>query len=144
MERLVVRRTLDLDCSADALWRLVTSPHELAGWLGRDVVLDLRAGGRGRLTDDNGSARTLAVREVLDGERLAFAWWPEDDEQAASEVVFAIEPAEHGSRLVITETAAGAAGAAAASSWDIRLISLWLSVCALATASGGPAPDHGV
>lgn len=143
MERLVVRRTLDLDCSADALWRLVTSPDDLAGWLGRDVVLDLRAGGRGRLTDDDGSARTLAVRDVVDGERLAFAWWPEDDEQAASEVVFAVEPAEQGSRLVITETAAGAAAASATSSWDTRLIALWLSVCALATAAG-PAPDHGV
>ena len=68
------------------------------------------------------------------GEHVTFRWWPEDDEQAASEVVFTIEPVQRGSRLVITETAASSAltATAAATSWDLRVLSLWLSVCALA------------
>src|SRR5262245_12534490 len=132
MERLAVRRTIDLDCSADALWRLVTGPDELASWLGSDVELELRAGGSGRLVDDDGQARRLRVDELVDGERLAFTWWPEDDEHAASEVVFAIEAREDGSRLLITETAAGAAPAMATTSWDVRIVSLWLAVCSQA------------
>jgi uncharacterized protein YndB with AHSA1/START domain len=128
MERLAVRRTLDLDCSADALWRLVSDPDELASWLGSDVELDLHPGGWGRVVDD-GTARRLAVQEVVEGERLAFTWWPEEDEQAASEVVFVVEATDRGSRLVITETAAGAARATAATSWDVRILSLWLAVC---------------
>ncbi len=55
-----------------------------ASWLGRDVVLDLRPGGRGRLTDDDGTVRHLAIDDVVEGERVAFRWWPEDDERAAS------------------------------------------------------------
>jgi uncharacterized protein YndB with AHSA1/START domain len=129
MERLAVRRTLDLECSADALWRMVSHPDELASWLGSDVELDLHAGGCGRVVDDDGTARRLAVQEVVEGERLAFAWWPEEDEQAASEVVFVVEATDHGSRLLITETAAGAARATATTSWDVRILSLWLAVC---------------
>ena len=131
MERLAVRRTIDLDCSADALWRLVTSPDELASWLGSDVELDLRVGGSGRVVDD-GLARHLRVDELIDGRRLAFTWWPEGEERAASEVVFAIEATGDGSRLLITETAAGAAPAMATTSWDVRIISLWLAVCSQA------------
>ena len=129
MDRLAVRRTLDLDCSADALWRMVSHPDELAAWLGSDVELDLHGGGRGRVVDDDGTARRLAVQEVVEGERLAFAWWPEEDEQAASEVVFVVEGTDRGSRLLITETAAGAARATATTSWDVRILSLWLAVC---------------
>jgi uncharacterized protein YndB with AHSA1/START domain len=134
MEGLLIRRTLELDCPVDELWRLVSDPDEIASWLGRDVVLDLRPGGRGRLTDDDGTVRHLAIDGVVDGEHLCFRWWPEEDEQAASTVVFAIEPAERGSRLIITETAAASAltSTASATSWDLRVLSLWLSVCALA------------
>jgi len=57
MEGLLIRRTLELDCPADELWRLVSEPDEVASWLGRDVELDLRPGGRGRLTDDDGTVR---------------------------------------------------------------------------------------
>jgi uncharacterized protein YndB with AHSA1/START domain len=129
MERLAVRRTLDLACSADALWRMVSHPEELASWLGSEVELDLHVGGGGRIVDDDGTARRLAVHEVVEGERLAFAWWPEEDEAAASEVVFVIERTDQGSRLLITETAAGVAQATATTSWDVRIISLWLAVC---------------
>ncbi|HEX6785609.1 MAG TPA: SRPBCC domain-containing protein [Acidimicrobiales bacterium] len=129
MERLAVRRTLDLDCSADALWRLVSDPDELASWLGGDVALDLHAGGWGRVVDDDGTARRLVVHDVVERERLAFAWWPEEDDQAVSEVVFVVEATDRGSRLLITETAAGAARATAATSWDVRILSLWLAVC---------------
>jgi len=38
MEGLLIRRTLELDCPADELWRLVSEPDEVASWLGRDVV----------------------------------------------------------------------------------------------------------
>ena len=133
MEGLLIRRTLELDCTVDELWRLVSEPDEIASWLGRDVVLDLRPGGRGRLTDDDGTVRHLAIDDVVEGELLTFRWWPEDDEQATSDVVFTIEPAKFGSRLVITETAASPAltATASATSWDLRVLSLWLSVCAL-------------
>jgi uncharacterized protein YndB with AHSA1/START domain len=69
----------------------------------------------------------VRVTELIDGERLAFTWWPEGDDGATSDVVFTVEETDTGSRLVITETAAGALG-----SWETRVVSLWLSVCSLA------------
>jgi uncharacterized protein YndB with AHSA1/START domain len=127
VEHATVRRTVDLDCSPAALWRLVTDDALLSTWLGHDVAIDARPGGAGRLVDDEGRVRHLVVREASTDERLAFAWWPEDDEGAVSEVVLTVEPAgDDGSRLVVTETRG------AGSSWDARLVSLWLSVCALA------------
>jgi uncharacterized protein YndB with AHSA1/START domain len=126
MERPQVRRTLDLDCSPAALWGLITDAASLSTWLGHDVVLDLRPGGSGRLVDDDGCIRQLVVHEVVSEERLVFSWWPTGDEAAASEVVFSLGGSDEGTRLVITETRG------TASSWDIRLVSLWLSVCALA------------
>ena len=127
MERLTVRRTVDLDCTPAELWRIVTDPDELSAWLGRDVALELRPGGRGSLLDGD-TRRQLAVREVVEGERLGFTWWPDDDEGASSDVTFVVEPTGDRSRLVITETAADAGG----TSWDARLITLWLSICSLA------------
>jgi uncharacterized protein YndB with AHSA1/START domain len=134
MEGLLIRRTLELDCPVDELWRLVSEPDEVESWLGRDVELDLRPGGQGRLTDDDGTVRHLAIDGVVEGEHLSFRWWPAEDEEATSTVVFAIEPAERGSRLVITETAVASmlTATAAVTSWDFRVLSLWLSVCALA------------
>jgi uncharacterized protein YndB with AHSA1/START domain len=127
MERTTVRRTAELDCDAATLWHLVSAAEGLGTWLGEDVHLDLRVGGSGRLVDDDGAARDVRVTELIDGQRLAFTWWPAGDDGASSDVVFTVEETDTGSRLVVTETAANALG-----SWETRVVSLWLSVCSLA------------
>ena len=131
MPGLTIRRTLDLDCSPADLWRLVTDPNSLSGWLGREVEIDARSGGQGRVLDDDGIIRLLVVDEVVPGERLSFTWWPQADDAAASEVTFTVQEADEGSRLVVTETAS--AVVADGGSWDTRLISLWLAVCSQVT-----------
>jgi uncharacterized protein YndB with AHSA1/START domain len=128
MERTTVRRTVDLDCDAATLWRLVSDAGELGTWLGRDVDLDLRVGGSGRLVDDDDVRRRLRVTEVTAGERLGFTWWPDGDTAAGSDVVFTVEETDAGSRLVITESADRVLDG----SWEARVVSLWLSVCSLA------------
>jgi uncharacterized protein YndB with AHSA1/START domain len=127
MEPIAIERTVDLDCTTDELWRLISDEAELARWMGPHVELDLRPDGRGVVVEDDGTTRHLIVREVVDGERLAFEWWSDGDELGATVVVFVVAATDDGSRLTVTETAG-----AQASSWDARLISLWLSVCALA------------
>ena len=128
MERTTVRRTVDLDCDAASLWRLVSDPSELSTWLGEDVHLELRVGGSGHLVDDDGVVRHLTVTGVTAGERLAFTWWPSDDEDAASDVTFTVEETDTGSRLVITESS----DHVLSGGWETRVVSLWLSVCSLA------------
>lgn len=135
---LAVRRTLELDCDTADLWRLVTDERELARWFAQEVSLDARPLGRGRIVEDDGTVRNLVVHEVAEGERLTFAWWLDDDEASRTEVSFEVESVGDHSRLVVTETASAATAATASEasittgSWDIRLITLWLSVCALA------------
>jgi uncharacterized protein YndB with AHSA1/START domain len=128
MERTTVRRTVDLDCDVATLWHLVSDASELGAWLGEDVRLDPTIGGSGHLVDDDGVRRHLTVTGVTAGERLAFTWWPADDEDAASDVTFTVEETETGSRLVITESA----DHLVSGTWEARVVSLWLSVCSLA------------
>ena len=128
MERTTVRRTIELDCDAGTLWRLISDAGELGTWLGEDVHLDLRVGGSGHLVDDDGVRRHLTVTDMTAGERLAFTWWPAGDEAAASDVTFTVEETDTGSRLVITESA----DHSLSGSWETRVVSLWLSVCSLA------------
>jgi uncharacterized protein YndB with AHSA1/START domain len=135
MERPTVRRAITLDCSAAALWRLVSDPDLLGQWLGREVSLDLRPGGHGTLLDDDDVVRRLRVSEVVDGAALRFAWWEDGDPDGASEVTLTVEGDDAGSRLVVTETAG--ASASAGVSWDLRLISLWLAICSQAVATAG-------
>jgi uncharacterized protein YndB with AHSA1/START domain len=132
MERTTVRRTVDLDCDATTLWRLVSDAGELGAWLGDDVELDLSVGGSGHLVDDDGVRRQITVTGLTTGERLAFTWWPGDDEGVASDVVFTVEETDSGARLVITETAGPALDGAISGAWETRVVSLWLSVCSLA------------
>jgi uncharacterized protein YndB with AHSA1/START domain len=135
MERTTVRRTVELECDAATLWRLISDAGELGAWLGEDVHLDLRVGGSGRLVDDDGVRRDLVVTGMTVGERLAFTWWPAGDEPGGSDVAFTVEETDTGSRLVITESADpsidGASARALSGSWETRVVSLWMSVCSL-------------
>jgi hypothetical protein len=83
------------------------------------------------VVDDDGTVRQLVVRELVDGKRMTFSWWVDRDLTSRTDVSFEIETTGDHCRLVVTETASASA-ADTTSSWETRLISLWLSVCALA------------
>ena len=85
----LIERELSLPASLADVWRAITDPYWLSGWLADDVELELRPGGEAsfRLGDE---LRTGWVEEVSapvdDPERgtgcLAF-WWAVDDEPAS-------------------------------------------------------------
>ena len=97
-----MEKTADFDLTTEELWEVVGDPEGLAEWLGEEVDVEVTPGGRGRVVDD-GEVRELEVDEVEPGRRLAFRWWPEDDETETSEVELVVVPLHRGSRLVITE-----------------------------------------
>ena len=104
-----VTRDVVLDCSTTEAWELLTDPDELAAWLGRPVDFEI---------------------SVVGDHRLGFEWC--DDGRELSNVEFALEEVDGGTRLTVTETpvrasvAGGVRRLPIGSNWDDRLLDLEL------------------
>ena len=96
-----VTRELEVPVGTDEVWEALVEDDRRAEWFGGDTELDARPGGRGFVTDEDGTRRDVLVHEVEPGRRLSFDWWTEDE--VPSHVEFVVVPAESGSRLVVTE-----------------------------------------
>jgi uncharacterized protein YndB with AHSA1/START domain len=140
---VIVTREIDVDVEAGALWPLVADGAGWAQWLAPEVDVDVAEGGTGTVVDDDGVERTVRVDSVVPGDSVRFTWWPTEGFDDASIVELVILPGKGGSRLRITEIqaaapagsrAGGTTGALAtcASSWEWRLVALWLAVAAFA------------
>jgi uncharacterized protein YndB with AHSA1/START domain len=126
MDATRITRSVELDASADDVWRALTEPAMLADWL--DVVeLDVRPGGAGLIVEGDGAVRRARVEEVDPARRLALCWWPEDGEGPASTVELDLEETPTGTRVVVTETIAAGSPVATASAdyrWGVRFLLL--------------------
>lgn len=96
-----VTRDVELPAGADEVWEALTEDERRAEWFGGDTELDVTPGGRGYVTDDDGTRRDVLVHDVEPGRRLTFDWW--NDTEVPSHVEFVIVPTEHGTRLTVTE-----------------------------------------
>jgi uncharacterized protein YndB with AHSA1/START domain len=83
-----------LDASRERVWRALTDPDELAGWLA-PVEIDLRVGGAVVLKFETGDERGT-ITELREPEVLAYTW----NEGAEDSIVrFELEPDGDGTRL---------------------------------------------
>ena len=104
----LIERELSLPASVADVWRAITDPHWLAGWLADEVQLELRPGGEAsfRLGDE---VRTGWVEEVSSPAEdratgcLAF-WWARDDEPASRVELVISETADERTWLRVVET----------------------------------------
>jgi uncharacterized protein YndB with AHSA1/START domain len=92
-----VKREVVLPAEVEEVWSALTEPERLEEWFANDVELDAVPGGAGVFRWDDGEERHAHVEEVEPGRRFAFTW---DD----SRVAIDLEPAEGGTRIVVTET----------------------------------------
>jgi uncharacterized protein YndB with AHSA1/START domain len=103
-----VTREIDLDATAEEVWRLVADPEELAGWVGDEV-------------------RTAQVVSDDGGRRLSWAWAPDGVESTVELTV--VEEGDR-SRVRVTERSAGVATASARACsltrWDDAFLALEL------------------
>jgi len=135
MGEVSITRSVELEAAIDEVWRAVTTPELLGGWLEGDVEVDVRPGGDGVLVEPDGAVRRMLIDEVRPARRLALRWWPEDGSGPASTVELDLLPTPVGTLLVVTETllerhpvrATASAGAASAR-WDLRLVLLGCSL----------------
>ena len=96
-----VTREIELDATPDEVWRALTDPEQLAGWLGTEAEIEERPGGALAIETEDGP-REGWVEEYEPGRRLSI-WWSAGDEDAAR-VQFDLEEALGRTRLVVTET----------------------------------------
>lgn len=87
------------------VWRALVEPAELAGWLGADVALEARVGGRVALVDDDGERRGTV--EALDpGRRLVLRVWSPPTvggPLVGSRIEFLLDDLGPSTRLTVTE-----------------------------------------
>ena len=138
---LTVETEIDLDVDGEAAWAAVATPEGLAAWLAPVVALpSVSPGSAGRIVDDEGVARVVAVRGVDAGHSVTFTWWREDAPADASTVTIELAPLEAGgTRLRVVETLAGVrakASVASASRWVVALAQLALVVTAVVRTRG--------
>jgi len=126
-----VERHVTLPADLDEAWDLLTRPDDLDGWLGVDVQLDPTPGAAGVVVDHDGTVRRLTVDEVDLGRRLAWRWWEDGDEQAASRVEITLTPDAGGTRVTVIEVplpgapvATLSAQASSSAAWSHRLLHL--------------------
>ncbi|HEX2029526.1 MAG TPA: SRPBCC domain-containing protein [Nitriliruptorales bacterium] len=93
-----VERTVHLATGIEEAWEMVSGALGLASWLGADVDIDLRPGGRLAVTDWDGTAMVGRIEDVVDCQRLVFTWWPHRSFGLPhrSRVELTIEPAADG------------------------------------------------
>lgn len=112
----VLERRVVLPAAPEVVWRAITRRDELSAWFGADVELDLRPGGRALFVAPNGERRHGIVREVEEGRRLVFRWWPAGPSGdgtpvgAATTVEMVVADAPDGAELTVTESSPASSG----------------------------------
>ena len=90
------------EASQERVWRALTDPEELAGWLAR-AEIDLRVGGSVVLKFEEGDERGT-ITELQEPEVLAYTW---NEGKTDSLVRFELEPDGSGTLLTLRHTFEG-------------------------------------
>jgi len=125
---IAVTRDLELDMSPDELWSLVGDGDRWPEWMVDQATVEV-APGRGGTVHDRGVDRDVFVREVAEGERVAFDWWERARPDVISTVELVVAPTATGAGLRIIETfpaAPAVVTARADAAWSVRSVGLWL------------------
>lgn len=128
----MVRRVTRLPVGPDRLWPVLTEPSHASRWLGGRMQWEVTPGSPLRFEPDDDRRYDGRIDAVEPGRLVRWTWWPADDEQAASEVTWTLEPdGDEGTELTVTETPAAASACATTAStgrWtddDDMLLAAW-------------------
>ena len=109
-----VARTVTLPSPAGQVWRALVEPERLSGWLGGEVQLEPRVGGRVSMVDEKGEHRGM-VEVVEAGRRLVFRLWAPPKPGGpleGSRIEFFMEDLGPRTRLTVTEHRLGSSASA--------------------------------
>jgi uncharacterized protein YndB with AHSA1/START domain len=105
-----VERSVVLPAPLEEVWAALTEPARISEWLGAEIEIDLRVGGRGVARDADGRVRRILVETLDPPRRLRFRWWPYQEDDAgypgpSTQVEFTLREEPPGTRLGIVERA---------------------------------------
>ena len=106
-----IEREVQLPNPPVEVWEAVIDPGRLGEWLGGELEVSLRPGGRGSFRSPDGAARRLIVLHVDHRHELSFSWWPETDAGSASTVTITIDEHDAGGSTVRVHETRGASDA---------------------------------
>lgn len=98
-----VTRRVDTDLEPEELWTLIADGDRWTDWMVDGADVDVREDADGRVTD-TGTDRDVRIREVSDGDHVAFEWWPSGSPDHASRVDLRVLPTPGGASLLVVET----------------------------------------
>jgi uncharacterized protein YndB with AHSA1/START domain len=102
-----IERTLELAHPPAKVWAALTTAEGLGAWFGNEATIDLRPGGRARMSWTGGPTVDLRVERVEEPAVFGFTWpifgLPETDPRRTY-VEFTLEAAGSGTRLRVVET----------------------------------------
>src|SRR5688572_27325938 len=118
-----VRLERDFNATPDELWRMLTDPAELTGWLRAEVDLEPRAGGAItlRFANSNTTIRGRVVRCKAPSV-LEYTWRRENEPESIVCFELRPTPANTGTHLIVTHTHCNSAQVGEmASGWHYHL-----------------------
>ncbi|GAA1883539.1 SRPBCC domain-containing protein [Asanoa iriomotensis] len=102
-----IERTLELAHAPEKVWAALTTADGLGTWFGNRAEVDLRVGGRAKLTWDSGDTATLTIERVEPPRVFGYTWpiygLPDGDPRRTY-VEFTLEPSAGGTTLTMVET----------------------------------------
>lgn len=102
-----IERTLQLAHSPERVWAALTTAEGLGTWFGNRAEVDLRVGGKAKLTWDSGDTATLTIERLEPPRVFAYTWpvygLPEGDPRRTY-VEFTLEPTGTGTTLTMVES----------------------------------------
>jgi uncharacterized protein YndB with AHSA1/START domain len=97
-----VTREMEMPAGPEVVWRWLTEPGLLGGWLGVEAEIDATPGGDLRVRESSEDERIGWVEEADEPQRLIF-WWQKEGEDA-TRVELELEAIQEGTLLRVTET----------------------------------------
>lgn len=100
-----IKKETFIECRPETLFSFFTDPDKLVRWMGRQVLLDPRIGGKYRI-DVNGSDIALGeYKEIIPNVKIVMTWGWEKSKvvpPGSSTVEFSLTPKDNGTLLVLT------------------------------------------
>jgi uncharacterized protein YndB with AHSA1/START domain len=100
-----LKKEIFIECQPDTLFSFFTDPEKMVRWMGRQILLEPKIGGKYRI-DVNGSDIAMGeYLELIPNEKIVMTWGWEKSKivpPGSSKVEFKLTPQDNGTLLTLT------------------------------------------